>query len=75
MKNSSVLPAYDLSAAKALKENVIVIGNVRITLLSSRLLRFEKSDEGFTDEPTQGVIRRNFAKTKHSVITSRREIA
>lgn len=74
MENSSVLPVYDLSAAKALEENVIVVGNVRITLLSSRLLRFEKSDEGFTDEPTQGVIRRNFSAVKHEVFTSKDKI-
>lgn len=61
---------YDYSRArgKANHENVILRGNVRLTLLSERLLRYEKSEDcTFTDEPTQGIWKRDFAPVPHTV--------
>lgn len=58
---------YSLESGKANPENIILRGNVRLTLLSDRLLRFEKSDDrSFTDEPTQGIWKRNFAPVSHT---------
>ncbi len=53
------------SDSKTAEEYVIVKNDVRLSILSDRLLRVEVDSEGvFTDEPTQTVINRSFAKPK-----------
>ncbi len=51
-------------------DNFIIIKNrVRFSLITDRLLRVEVDKKGqFTDEPTQCVICRNFAKPEYKVI-------
>lgn len=59
---------YDLQSGIACPENVITAGNVRLTLLSERLMRYEKSPSGkFTDQTTQGIFKRNFPPVKKTV--------
>ena len=48
-------------------ENIIISGDVRVTVLSDRLFRAEKSPEGFCDEATQAVWFRDMAPVGHSV--------
>lgn len=49
--------------AKTNPDFTVVIGDVRLSVLTSRLLRVEKAkDARFTDEPTQAVLFRNIAK-------------
>ena len=53
------------SDSKTSEEYVIIKNNVRLSVLSDRLLRVEIDSNGiFTDEPTQTVINRNFSKPK-----------
>ena len=57
---------YDLKSGIARAENVILLGNTRLTLLSDRLLRYENSASGnFTDGTTQGVWKRDFLPVPH----------
>lgn len=59
---------YDKQSGSACAENIIDCGNVRITLLTDRLLRYEQSANGeFTDETTQGVWKRNFPPVEHTI--------
>ncbi len=59
---------YDKQSGVACPENILIFGNVRLTLLTNRLLRYEKTNDGvFTDETTQGVWKRNFAPVPHIV--------
>lgn len=59
---------YDEKSGVACKENVVTLGNVRLTVLSERLLRYEESESGnFTDKTTQGVWKRNFPPVKFDV--------
>ena len=49
--------------AKACEENIILCGNVRVTLLTATMLRVEFSTDGkFTDLPSQSIWYRNFDK-------------
>lgn len=49
--------------AKTDPDFTVIIGDVRLSVLTSRLLRVEKAKNGqFTDEPTQAVLFRNIAK-------------
>ena len=42
---------------------MIKTGDLRLSVLSERILRVEKSADGtFTDEPTQTIVNRSFAK-------------
>ena len=52
--------------AKANKEQIYVDGNLRITLLTPRLIRVECGDS-FTDLPSYAVWRRNFSAGKMQV--------
>ena len=46
------------------EDKIIVIGAVRISVITDRILRVERTDDGlFEDRPTQVVFDRNFAKT------------
>ena len=46
------------------EDKIVVIGAVRISVITDRILRVERSDDGlFEDRPTQVVFDRNFAKT------------
>ena len=49
--------------AKACEENIIITGNVRVTVLTATMLRVEFSADGkFTDLPSQSIWYRNFGK-------------
>ncbi len=49
--------------AKANAQNSIIYKNIRCSLITSRLLRIEKSSsEEFTDEPTQSIFHRDLGK-------------
>ena len=57
------------SAGKTKDEFIIRKNNVRLSLLTDRLLRVEVDKKGrFTDEPTQAVINRNFASPEFKVV-------
>ena len=52
----------------ALKENIVVWGNFRVTVLKNRLFRIEKEENGhFCDEATQSVWYRNFEEVPFTV--------
>lgn len=64
----NIIYDYDKKSGLANAKNIIVRGKVRLTLLSDRLLRYEKDEDGvFTDETTQGVLKRDFEPIEHSV--------
>ena len=47
----------------AFEENIITAGNVRVSVLTERMIRVEFSTDGkFTDLPSQTVWYRNFGK-------------
>ena len=57
------------SDSKTRDEFIIRKNNVRLSLLTDRLLRVEVDKKGrFTDEPTQAVINRNFASPEFKVV-------
>ena len=46
------------------KEKTLIFDNVRVSVITDRILRVERSMDGvFEDRPTQVVFERNFAKT------------
>lgn len=53
---------------EARKENIVISGNARFTVLTERLVRLEYSLSGeFTDKASQTVFNRDFPKTEYSV--------
>ena len=57
------------SDSKTPDEFIITRGRVRFSLITDRLLRVEIDKKGeFTDEPTQSVICRNFAKPEFKIV-------
>lgn len=59
----------------ACKENVIQGERYRITVLTSRLLRLEYSDDGvFNDAATQTVLNRDFPKTEYQLKDTEEEL-
>ena len=49
--------------AKACEDNIVLCGNVRVTVLTATMLRVEFSADGkFTDLPSQSIWYRNFGK-------------
>lgn len=53
---------FEMKNAPAKEKQVFIYGNVRISVISERILRVEKSEKGiFCDKPTQMVICRDFA--------------
>ena len=57
------------SDSKTSEDYIIIKNNVRLSVLSDRLLRVEVDNDGlFTDEPTQTVINRNFSRPKIRVV-------
>ena len=53
--------------AKACEENIILSGNVRVTVLTATMLRVEYSADGkFTDLPSQSIWYRNFGKVDYT---------
>ena len=49
--------------SRTAEEFVVKTGDLRLSVLSERVLRVERSCDGvFTDEPTQTVVDRSFAK-------------
>lgn len=63
---SNYYDAFKITCSpKAHEENIIVLGNTRITVLTPSLLRVENCKGGvFCDEPTQAVWFRDFDKPK-----------
>lgn len=62
------MPIYDTALSEAAKESVYTSSDIRVTVISDRILRVERSADGvFTDAPTQTVINRNFAKPAYKV--------
>lgn len=57
--------------AEPFKENVIITGNVKVTVLTPKMLRVECSGDGnFTDLPSQSIWYRNFGKVDFSYETN-----
>lgn len=57
------------SESKTDDKYIIIRNNVRLSLLTERLLRVEVDPEGiFTDEPTQSIINRNFCTPQIRVV-------
>lgn len=56
---------FSVDLAPAKEENVVVFDDVRISMLSDRIIRVEKGD--FTDKRTQLVVCRDFANPHFSV--------
>ena len=52
---------FHQDAAPAAKENQIIVGNTRITAISEKVIRVEKSDVAFTDLRTQSIYCRDYA--------------
>ncbi len=53
--------------AKTNKENIILSKNVRVSVLTPKMLRVEFSEEGsFTDLPSQSIWYRNFGKVEYT---------
>ena len=56
------------SSNSILSDKTAVFGNVRISVITDRILRIERSIDGvFEDRPTQTVLDRNFTNAKFSV--------
>jgi alpha-glucosidase (family GH31 glycosyl hydrolase) len=61
--------------AYANKANMILMGKIRLTLLTDRMLRLEQSEQGcFEDRPSQMVIDRSFSKVDYTVTEQKEEI-
>ena len=57
--------------SRTAEEFVVKTGDLRLSVLSERILRVERSSDGvFTDEPTQTVVDRSFAKPEFTVSES-----
>ncbi len=62
---------YDSGLSVTAEECVYKTGDLRLSVLSDRILRVERSADGvFTDAPTQMVVNRNFAKPQFNVSES-----
>ncbi len=62
--NKHLLYAINDSTA----ENIVVIGNVRISIITDKLFRVEVNKSGeFHDLPTQKILHRNFANPEYEV--------
>ena len=60
---------FEMKNAPAKAEQVFTYGNVRISVITDRILRVEKNEQGiFCDKPTQMVICRDFADVKVKAI-------
>lgn len=58
---------FSVSTTPVSKEQTVVKGDVRISVLTSRIIRVERSVDGtFEDRPTQTIFDRNFAKPEFS---------
>lgn len=64
---------FGVTQAECGKEQVIVKGDVRISVISNRILRVEKG--GFTDKKTQIIDCRNFANPKFTVTESKDKVS
>ena len=57
------------SDSKTPAEFTIIKNRVRLSLITDRLLRVEIDKKGnYTDEPTQSIICRNFAKPEYKIV-------
>ena len=55
--------------------NTIIMGKIRLTLLTDGILRLEQSGQGcFEDRPSQTVIDRNFPKVSYTVTEQEKEV-
>lgn len=55
---------FSQSLAKANPNNQIVVGNTRISVISAKVVRIEKSANGFVDNRTQAIYSRDYSKDK-----------
>ncbi len=56
---------FEMKNAPAKAEQVFTYGNVRISVITDRILRIEKNEQGiFCDKPTQMVVCRDFEEVK-----------
>lgn len=67
--NSHLIENFD---AKANEENVLIYGDVRISVLLDGVIRIEKG--AFCDEPTQSFIKRNHGKIKFTAEKKGRKV-
>lgn len=59
---------FEVNNAPAYEEQVFIFGNIRISVLSHRIIRVEKSENGqFCDKATQMVINRRLSKLEVKV--------
>ena len=62
------MPRFEMKTAAANDTQVFIYGNVRLTVISDRILRIEKSPDGvFCDKATQAVVCRDFCHTSVKV--------
>jgi alpha-glucosidase (family GH31 glycosyl hydrolase) len=62
------MPRFEMKTAAANGSQVFIYGNVRLTVISDRILRIEKSPDGvFCDKATQAVVCRDFCHTSVKV--------
>ena len=61
----------DMQSAIAIKDNIVLGKNYRISILSDRLIRLEYNESGmFIDKPSMRVIFRKFPKVDYKVTQS-----
>ena len=63
-----IMSRYNDGRSRTAEEFVIRTGDLRLSVLSERILRVERSKDGvFTDAPTQTVVNRSFSKPQFEV--------
>ena len=69
-----VMKRFNFPSSPARAEQVLIAGNTRITVLTSRLLRLETGD--FTDLPTQTVWNRDLGEVSYQtdILSNRLQI-
>lgn len=66
---------FSISCNPVASKQTVIDGDLRISVLSDRIIRVEKSAGGaFLDKPTQTVINRTFAEPEFSVENGQKEI-
>lgn len=58
---------FSESLALCKSENQIIIGNTRISVISAKVVRVEKSKNGFIDNRTQAIYCRDYSKDKPNI--------
>lgn len=58
---------FSVSAAPAKEEQTFILGDLRLSVLSDRMLRVERSSVGFCDSATQMAVCRDFAEPRFEI--------